>query len=180
MKDMLTGALWGLLVLIVITLLCGCRTVRYVPIETVRTDSVYVDRWQRDSVYVRDSVFVNQYSKGDTLFVDKVVTKYKYKDRWRYDTVAVVRADSVQVPSSALPCREGLGLVGEDEALLFSRARGDGCRAGVHRSVAREEAAEEISKALCRGEHIKPRHPKSCCSIQLYSYGLHHKVSAGE
>ena len=95
---MLTGALWGLLVLIVITLLCGCRTVRYVPIETVRTDSVYVDRWQRDSVYVRDSVFVNQYSKGDTLFVDKVVTKYKYKDRWRYDTVAVVRADSVQVP----------------------------------------------------------------------------------
>ena len=98
MKDMLTGALWGLLVLIVITLLCGCRTVRYVPIETVRTDSVYVDRWQRDSVYVRDSVFVNQYSKGDTLFVDKVVTKYKYKDRWRYDTVAVVRADSVQVP----------------------------------------------------------------------------------
>lgn len=106
MKDMLTGALWGLLVLIVITLLCGCRTVRYVPIETVRTDSVYVDRWQRDSVYVRDSVFVNQYSKGDTLFVDKVVTKYKYKDRWRYDTVAVVRADSVQVP---YPVEKDLG-----------------------------------------------------------------------
>ena len=103
---MLTGALWGLLVLIVITLLCGCRTVRYVPIETVRTDSVYVDRWQRDSVYVRDSVFVNQYSKGDTLFVDKVVTKYKYKDRWRYDTVAVVRADSVQVP---YPVEKDLG-----------------------------------------------------------------------
>lgn len=106
MKDMLTGALWGLLVLIVITLLCGCRTVRYVPIETVRTDSVYVDRWQRDSVYVRDSVFVNQYSKGDTLFVDKVVTKYKYKDRWRYDTVAVVRADSVRVP---YPVEKDLG-----------------------------------------------------------------------
>lgn len=103
---MLTGALWGLLVLIVITLLCGCRTVRYVPIETVRTDSVYVDRWQRDSVYVRDSVFVNQYSKGDTVFVDKVVTKYKYKDRWRYDTVAVVRADSVQVP---YPVEKDLG-----------------------------------------------------------------------
>lgn len=98
MKDELTGALWGLAVLIVISLLCGCKTVRYVPVETVRTDSVYVDRWQRDSVYLRDSVFVNRWVVGDTVYQDKVVTRYKYKDRWRYDTVAVVRTDSVRVP----------------------------------------------------------------------------------
>lgn len=98
LKDELTGALWGLAVLIVISLLCGCKTVKYVPVETVRTDSVYVDRWQRDSIYQRDSVFVNRWMAGDTVFVDKVVTKYKYKDRWRYDTVAIVRVDSVQVP----------------------------------------------------------------------------------
>lgn len=98
MKDELTGALWGLAVLIVISLLCGCKTVKYVPVPSVSVDSVYVDRWLRDSVYLHDSVFVNQYSKGDTVYVDKVVTKYKYKDRWRYDTVAIVRADSVQVP----------------------------------------------------------------------------------
>jgi hypothetical protein len=37
--------------------------------------------------------------------------------------------------------------------------------------VAREEAAEEINDGSCVGEeHIKPRHPKSCCSIQLYSH----------
>ena len=48
--------------------------------------------------------------------------------------------------------------MGEDEALLFSRARGDGGCAGIRHSVAREEAAEEISKALCREEHNKPRH----------------------
>ena len=98
LKDGLTGALWGLAVLIVISLLCGCKTVRYVPVETVRTDSVYVDRFTRDSVYLRDSVYVNRWVAGDTVFVDKVVTKYKYKDRWRYDTVAVTRVDSVQVP----------------------------------------------------------------------------------
>ena len=106
LKDELTGALWGLAVLIVISLLCGCRTVKYVPVETVRTDSVYVDRFARDSVYLRDSVWVNRWTQGDTVFVDKVVTKYKYKDRWRYDTVAVVRADSVQVP---YPVEKDLG-----------------------------------------------------------------------
>lgn len=79
-------------------LLAGCRTVKYVPVPSVSVDSVYVDRFTRDSVYLHDSVFVNQWMKGDTVFVDKVVTKYKYKDRWRFDTVAVMRVDSVRVP----------------------------------------------------------------------------------
>ncbi len=86
------------LVLLACLVLCGCKTVKYVPVPSVSVDSVYVDMWLRDSVYLHDSVFVNHYSKGDTVFVDKVVTKYKYKDRWRYDTVAIVRVDSVRVP----------------------------------------------------------------------------------
>ena len=104
--DRLKGLFWGLLACAVLTLLFGCTTTRYVPVPSVSVDSVYVDRFHRDSVYLHDSVFVNQYSKGDTVFVDKVVTKYKYKDRWRYDTVAVVRADSVQVP---YPVEKDLG-----------------------------------------------------------------------
>lgn len=104
--DRLKGLFWGLLACAVLTLLFGCTTTRYVPVPSVSVDSVYVDRFHRDSVYLHDSVFVNQYSKGDTVFVDKVVTKYKYKDRWRYDTVAVVRVDSVQVP---YPVEKDLG-----------------------------------------------------------------------
>ena len=86
--------------------LAGCRTVRYVPVETVRTDSVYVDRFTRDSVYLRDSVYVNRWMHGDTVFVDKVSVKYLYRDRWRHDTVAVTMRDSVQIP---LPVERELG-----------------------------------------------------------------------
>lgn len=96
--DRLKGLFWGILACVVLTLLFGCTTTRYVPVPSVSVDSVYVDRWLRDSVYLKDSVFVNQWTQGDTVFVDKLVTKYRYKDRWRYDTVAVVRADSVRVP----------------------------------------------------------------------------------
>lgn len=92
------GLFWGLLACAAMTLLFGCTTTRYVPVPSVSVDSVYVDRFQRDSVYLHDSVFVNQWTQGDTVFVDKLVTKYKYNDRWRYDTVAIVRVDSVQVP----------------------------------------------------------------------------------
>ena len=92
--------------LLSVVLLVGCTTTRYVPVPSVSVDSVYVDRWLRDSVYLHDSVFVNRYSKGDTVFVDKVVTRYKYKDRLRHDTVAVVRVDSVRVP---YPIEKDLG-----------------------------------------------------------------------
>lgn len=104
--DRLKGLFWGILACVVLTLLFGCTTTRYVPVPSVSVDSVYVDRFHRDSVYLHDSVFVNQWTQGDTVYVDKVVTRYKYKDRLRHDTVAVVRADSVQVP---YPVEKDLG-----------------------------------------------------------------------
>lgn len=83
---------------ILISILTGCRSVQYVPVETVRTDSVYIDRYQHDSIYQRDSVFVNRWTAGDTVYQDKVVWKYVYRDKVKYDTVAILRSDTVRVP----------------------------------------------------------------------------------
>ena len=83
---------------ILMNFLSGCKSVQYVPVETVRTDSVYVDRYQRDSIYQRVSVFVNRWMAGDTIYQDKVVWKYVYRDKVRYDTVSILRSDSVSVP----------------------------------------------------------------------------------
>lgn len=83
---------------IILSLLAGCKSVQYVPMETVRTDSIYVDRYQRDSIYQRDSVFVNRWIAGDTIYQDKVVWKYVYRDKIKYDTVAILRSDTLRVP----------------------------------------------------------------------------------
>lgn len=83
---------------IILSLLAGCKSVQYVPVETVRTDSIYVDRYQRDSIYQRDSVFVNRWTAGDTIYQDKVVWKYVYRDKVKYDTVATLRSDTINVP----------------------------------------------------------------------------------
>lgn len=83
---------------IILSLLAGCKSVQYVPVETVRTDSIYVDRYQRDSIYQRDSVFVNRWTAGDTVYQDKVVWKYVYRDKVKYDTVAILRSDTLRVP----------------------------------------------------------------------------------
>lgn len=82
--------------------LCSCRT-KYVPVESVRTEIEYRDRWQRDSIHVHDSIHVRE--KGDTVFVDRWHTEYK--DRNVRDTVYIEKTDSVQVPylvGKALTC----------------------------------------------------------------------------
>lgn len=79
--------------LLAVLLMCGCRT-GYVPIESVSYDSVMVKKLMRDSVFVRDSVYLKE--KGDTV--------YKHKDRFVYvyrnltDTFTVYRDRKVEVP----------------------------------------------------------------------------------
>ena len=75
-------------------LLCGCGTTEYVPVESVRCDSLFVERLMMDSVYVRDSVYLKE--KGDTV--------YKYKDRFVYvyknrvDTFFAEKIREIEVP----------------------------------------------------------------------------------
>ena len=64
------------------------------PVETVRTDSIYINKIQRDSVYQRDSIYVRD--RGDTVTVYR--DRYLYRDRLVHDTLYVNRTDSVQVP----------------------------------------------------------------------------------
>lgn len=74
--------------------LSSCRSVKYVPVETVKTEYKTRDSIKFDSIYQHDSVFL--YKNGDTVY------QYKYKYLYRYLTInkvdTVIRADSVQVP----------------------------------------------------------------------------------
>ncbi len=87
------------LVYITIFLMSGiwftaCQGIRYVPVETVRTEYKTRDSIRFDSIYQRDSIYM--LVKGDTVY------QYKYKYFYRYLTInktdTVIQADSVQVP----------------------------------------------------------------------------------
>lgn len=71
----------------------SCRSIKYVPVESVRYDSIYFNKIVKDSVYVKDSVLI---VKGDTITEYRCKYIYKYKDR--IDTLYVTQTDSVQVP----------------------------------------------------------------------------------
>lgn len=80
---LLMAALW---------LVCSCSTVKYIPVETLKMDSVRVVDIQRDSVYIADTTIIRE--KADTVYITRWRTEYK--EALRVDTVQVVRTDSIQ------------------------------------------------------------------------------------
>ena len=80
--------------LLLCALLQGCKSVEYVPVIEHRTDTVYQNTVQKDSVFVHDSTYV--YEKGDTFLMEKWHTKYVLKEV--HDTTYISKTDSVSTP----------------------------------------------------------------------------------
>lgn len=82
-----------IVILLFLLYLCSCRT-EFIPIESVRYDSIMIEKLMRDSVFVRDSVYLKE--TGDTI--------YKYKDRFVYvyknrvDTFYAERVREIEIP----------------------------------------------------------------------------------
>ena len=81
-------------VLFLLAALCSCRSVEYIPVETVRTDTLYSYQLHRDSIYRRDSIYIRD--KGDTVWMEKY--RYLYRDKLIRDTLYLSRTDSIRVP----------------------------------------------------------------------------------
>ncbi len=82
--------------LVIACLLLGSCSPRI--IEHTKTEYVYRDRIVRDSLYLHDSIYVKEYIKGDTVFTQKFVYKYIYKDKYRTDTLLREVHDTTQIP----------------------------------------------------------------------------------
>ena len=78
-------------ILVILSLFAGCKTKTVlVPVEKVKIE--YRDRLRIDSVYNRDTV--NVYERGDTVYLQTI----KWRERFKIDTVSVVRVDSIPYP----------------------------------------------------------------------------------
>ena len=64
-------------------------------VEKWNTQYVYRDVHHRDTVITKDSVYIREWVKGDTVFVEKYKDRFVYRDRWR-DSI-IVKRDSVAV-----------------------------------------------------------------------------------
>jgi hypothetical protein len=75
--------------------MAGCKTKeRVVTVEKVRTDTTYITKHQRDSVWLHDSIHVTE--KGDTIKIEKWHTKYVEKAT--HDTLYQATHDTIPQP----------------------------------------------------------------------------------
>ena len=92
----------GVLVWMLLIFICGiiliafgsCRSIKYVPIETIKHDSVYITQHQKDSIYIHDSIY--QKEKGDTILIEKWHTRYIEKQV--RDTLIQIERDTIPQP----------------------------------------------------------------------------------
>ena len=77
-----------LLLLAILSLFAGCKTKTVlVPVDRVKIE--YKERLRVDSVYNRDTIQI--YKKNDTIYYEKI----KWRERFKIDTVSVVKVDSI-------------------------------------------------------------------------------------
>lgn len=80
-------------------MLSACKThERIVTVERVKTDTAYITREQRDSIWLHDSVYVHEYQRGDTIYVAVDKWHTKYIDRSRCDTIYRATHDTIPQP----------------------------------------------------------------------------------
>lgn len=83
-----------IIVLILLAImLYGCKSIQYVPVETIKRDTTYISQIKIDSIYHRDSIYVEH--KGDTVYLSKY--KYLYKYIEKHDTLWREKTDTIQV-----------------------------------------------------------------------------------
>ena len=68
----------------------SCR-MKNIPVEIARVDSIYFSAIHRDSIIVRDSIYIVE--KGDTVYKTKF--KYIYRDRIIHDTIFTQKCDTI-------------------------------------------------------------------------------------
>lgn len=76
----------------------SCTTTKYVPVPEYHTDTVRIVQHHRDSIYLSDSIYVNDFVRDDTVY--KTVERWhtQYRDRWRTDTIYQSKVDSIPYP----------------------------------------------------------------------------------
>ena len=94
---LLTMCVWFLLILFAGFVCIGlgaCRSIQYVPVETIKHDSIYITQHQKDSIWLHDSIHIKE--MADTILIEKWHTKYI--EKITKDTLIQIERDTIPQP----------------------------------------------------------------------------------
>ena len=68
-------------------MLTACHTTKYVTIPEYHTDTLIITKHKRDSIYLKDSTNVHEWSSGDTVYIEVLKCRTEYRERNVHDTI---------------------------------------------------------------------------------------------
>ena len=86
-----------LLCLCLVLSMISCTTTKFVEVPVTHTDTLIQTKVQRDSIWKHDSIYLHEWMKGDTVYIEKTRWLTDYKERLRIDTVYIAKHDTVRV-----------------------------------------------------------------------------------
>lgn len=94
----------GSMLHIMLAVMTSCSTPKPVVVERVinKTDTLYKTNYKTDTFRVHDSIYVESYMIGDTMYKTKNVFRWRDRVSIKTDTIYryVLRTDSIPVPTS--------------------------------------------------------------------------------
>lgn len=96
------GDLYWLIVIIImyiVLVLCcsSCSTPKPVVLERTLHDTVHVNNFRLDSVYMHDSIYFESIVKGDTIYRTKEITRWRDRVSIKHDTIYTVRENKADI-----------------------------------------------------------------------------------
>lgn len=92
----------GSMLHVLLLVMTSCATPKPVVLERVinKTDTLYKTNYKTDTFRVHDSIYVESYTVGDTIYKTKNVYKWRDRVSVKTDTIykSILRADSIPVP----------------------------------------------------------------------------------
>lgn len=92
----------GSMLHMLLLVMTSCTTQKPVVLERIinKTDTLYKTNYKADTFRVQDSIYVESYAVGDTIYKTKNVYKWRDRVSVKTDTIykSILRADSIPVP----------------------------------------------------------------------------------
>lgn len=88
------GAALVILALICLILITGCSPRVIEKIEK-QTDTCYIEKIRRDSIYQHDSIYIHEWQKGDTVYMERDRWHTEWREKLIRDTAYVATRDTL-------------------------------------------------------------------------------------
>lgn len=86
--------MWFIVLFACLTLTC-CKATQMIPVQNISADSTYRVVRERDSIYIKDSIYIDVQRGQDTVYRYETKWRTIYKDVLRTDTFYVNTTDSI-------------------------------------------------------------------------------------